>query len=229
MASNFQLFGPTHWLILLTIPALPWLVARIANPRLARLAMGTFLLLNELGWYGYKLYKGWFQFPSGLPLQLCDLTLWLTVVAALTLNPAAFEFAFFTGLVGAGMAVLTPDLWEPFPSYGTVYFFLAHGGVISSLLYLWWSGQTRPQPGCVRRSMALLNIYGVAIGIFNAVFGANYMYLCRKPQNPSLLDYMGPWPLYILAGEALALIFFTALWLPFSRTKGQIDVRANPV
>lgn len=224
MQSNFPLFGLTHWLILLSVPSTAWILRRaggssVAAAKRVRILLGLFLLVNELGWYGFKLYKGWFSFPHGLPLQLCDLTLWLTVGSAIWLKQWMFEFAFFTGLAGTTMALITPDLWEPWPSYPTIYFFVAHGGVVVTLLYLWWNNQLAPQPGCVWRVMGTLNVYAAAIGAFNALFGANYMYLCSKPKSASLLDYLGPWPLYIASGELLALALFWLLWLPFSRRK----------
>ncbi len=222
MKSNFVLFGWIHWLILISIPAVAWGASQLTRrfpeqATLHRWVLGGLLLLNELIYYGYKFSRHWFQFPAGLPLQLCDLIVWLTVIAAFTLWQAPFEFAFFTGLVGTSMAVITPDLWDPFPSYPTIYFFLAHGGIVMVLLYLWWSRQAKPQPGCIRRVMLMLNGYALTIGLFNWAFGTNYMYLCQKPPA-SLLDYLGPWPVYLLGGELVALAFFSLLALPFRRT-----------
>jgi hypothetical integral membrane protein (TIGR02206 family) len=178
--------------------------------------LGCFLAVNEIVWYTWRLHAEGFRFPEGLPLELCDLTLWLTVASTLTLRPALFEFAWLAGLAGSAMAVITPDLWAPPLSYPTIYFFLEHGGVIATLLYLVWSGLARPRPGCVWRTFGLLNAYAAFTGLFDAVFHTNYMYLCRKPSSASPLDFLGPWPIYLAGGEAMALILFWLLWMPFS-------------
>ncbi len=77
-------------------------------------------------------------------------------------------------------------------SYPTIYFFLEHGGVMASLLFLVWAGLARPRPGCVWRTFGLLNVYAALIGLFNLVFHTNYMYLCRKPASASLLNLFKP-------------------------------------
>ena len=54
-------------------------------------------------------------------------------------------------------------------------------------------------------------------GTGDVLTGGNYMFLRAKPDQPSLLDEMGPWPLYIVSAAVLALILFALLKLLAAR------------
>jgi len=217
MNVEWRLFGPWHLSILAAIAAAAWAL-RAALPRWPRAAawsISAVLAAGETTWYVYRIKVEGFQFPDGIPLQLCDLTVWLTAFTLVFRRQAVFEFTFFAGLAGAAMALFFPDLWAPLCSYPSIYFFWSHGLIVASLAALAWSGGMRPKPGCVRRSMLVLNAYGAVVACFNLVFDTNYMYLCTKPAGASPLDYMGPWPWYILSAELFAVALFALLWLPF--------------
>src|SRR5688572_21137309 len=108
------LFGALHLSLLTIILAmcviLPLAVRRnwLAG-RVLRLLIGWVVAVNELIWWWYRYSHEGFRFPHNMPLQLCDVTLWMTVLACLTLWRPAVEFAWFGGIAGAGMALLTPD------------------------------------------------------------------------------------------------------------------------
>jgi hypothetical integral membrane protein (TIGR02206 family) len=212
------LFGVVHLSLLVAIvgaaATLSWLCRRrTLSARTVRLVLGGGIAANELVWWVFR-YSHEGIHSTNLPLQLCNIAVWLTVVACLTLNPLAVELAYFAGLAGSGMAVLTPDLWKPWPSYPAVYFFLAHGGVLVACSALIFGKIVELRRGAVWRAFGIIAAYAAAVGIFNAVFGANYMYLCSKPVNPSLLNWLGPWPWYLGGSAAAALVLFWVLWLP---------------
>ena len=54
----------------------------------------------------------------------------------------------------------------------------------------------------------------LVIALFaNLILDANYFWIMGKPPAGSLLDYMGPWPWYILTGEFVALGHFILAYL----------------
>lgn len=214
-----ELFGAVHLsllsAILLICAGMPVLIRNgMLAPTGSRLVIGWGLAVNELIWWAFRYSQEGFRFPHNLPLQLCDVTIWMTVIACLTLWRPSVEFAWFGGIAGAGMALLTPDLWASWPSYPAIYFFIAHGGIVIGIATV-VAGRIRPlDHGAIWRAFGVLVSYASFVGLFNAVFGTNYMYLCRKPENASILDQLGPWPIYLAAGAALALGIFWLLWLP---------------
>lgn len=222
MTSNFRLFGPVHLLILGAVVLLAAGLAVIQRKllpgtKVLRLGLAITLLADSVVFYGYQITHGQLTFPDHLPLELCDASLCLVVIALFTLNRAVYDLAYYGALAGATMALLTPNLWEPFPSFGTVQFFVAHGLIVAGALYLVWSKLVRPRPGSVLRALLGINVFAAFVGAFDVIFKTDYMYLRAKPQNASLLDYLGPWPWYLVAAELVALIVFGLLYVPFRK------------
>jgi hypothetical integral membrane protein (TIGR02206 family) len=212
------LFGPLHLtliaIIVLACTGLSLACRRkLVDRRVTRLTIGWALVINELIWWGFR-YSHEGLHLWNLPFQLCDVTLWMSALACLSLSAPVIEFAYFGGLAGAGMAILTPDLWSPWPTYPAIYFFLAHGGIVLAVSVL-VIGRIAPlRQGAVWRAFATLLGFAALVGTINAIAGTNFMYLAHKPKNASALDAMGPWPWYLMAGAAAALVLFWLLWLP---------------
>ncbi len=212
------LFGPLHLAIIGVIASVAAALSLLCRKRLislraTRVVLGAGLAVNEFIWWWFR-YSHEGVHASNLPLQLCDLTVWASVVGCLTLSPGVVEFAYFAGLAGAGMAVLTPDLWSPWPTYPAVYFFVGHGGIVVAVCVLAFGRISALRAGAVWRAFGWLAAYACALGAFDAITGADYMFLCRKPKNASLLDALGPWPMYLVAAAVAALGLFWLLWLP---------------
>jgi hypothetical integral membrane protein (TIGR02206 family) len=213
-----RLFGPLHLTILGLIAVTAATLVRLCRAGFIRLTpmrwtLGVALASNELVWWVYRYSREGIHVEN-LPLQLCDAGVWLSVLACLTVIPAIVEFAYFAGLAGATMALLTPNLISPWPTYPAIYFFAAHGGIVICMVALVFGGCGTFRRGAVWRSFGLLIAYAALVGLVDWASGSNFMFLLRKPEAASALDEMGPWPWYLLSGAAAGLLFFWLLWLP---------------
>lgn len=230
---RFAPFGPLHVAIVLATPALAgvlaaWVRRRPAAAAPVRRALAAAIGGVEAGWTVHAWQEGWLRWPHGLPLDLCDVLVWIAVLALAWPRRWTLEVLWFLGLAGSGMALLTPDLGRT-PSAGVlVAYFVAHGGIVAAALHLAWSGAFRPRRGAWWRVFLIVNAYAALVALFDAAFGTNYMYLREKPAAPSLLDLLGPWPWYVLACEPVALLLLFALDLPFRRGRTRGAAGAGP-
>jgi hypothetical integral membrane protein (TIGR02206 family) len=176
----------------------------------------AFLLLVLMAAAGaLRLSEGPFQWTDYLPLDLCDIAVFVTAYALVTRSPLACELAYFWAFAGGSMAMLMPDLDTGFPSGRFLLFFTLHGLVIAAVMVLCLGVGCAPRRGAALRVFGVTNAYAVVVGIVDWLTGANYMYLRAKPFSGSILDAMGPWPVYILAADLLALVLFLVLEAPW--------------
>lgn len=222
--TGFTLFGAVHVAILCAVSALAGVLSFFhrrfpAAGNFIRFGFAAILLVDYAVDYGWRIRHHYLTFPGHMPFELCDASMALTLLSLFLLQPLLFDLAYYWALAGASMALLTPNLLEPFPSFGAVQFFLSHGLTVAGVLYLLWSGQARPRPWSVARAMIGVNVFAALVGPFDYIYKTNYFYLRSKPANPSLLDFLGPWPVYIVGTEAVALVLFLLLYLPVRQAR----------
>jgi len=187
-------------------------------------SLALVLVLNKLVSLGHFATHEEEPWQELLPLHLCDWATFTGVVALVTRRALAFELTWFWAMAGTTQALLTPDLAVRPPEISWYTFYLSHGGVVAAALLLTWGAGMRTRPWAAFRIFAWSQLYLATVLGLNGLLGTNYGYLCAKPENPSLLDHLGPWPWYLLSLEGLALALFWLLDLPFRLT----ERRPNP-
>jgi len=180
--------------------------------RIACIALAVILVGAEVGWWAYlaTTHSTGADLASALPLQLCDAAIFVAAAALIRRNQLVVEVTYFWGLAGTIQSVITPDLPQHFPSFPFFQYYVAHGGIVAAALFLVGGLGQWPRRDAVLRVAGITIVYALLVGVIDAATGANYMYLRSKPASASLLDLLGPWPVYIawasLVGAALLLI-----------------------
>ncbi len=218
----FQLFGPKHLIVIAFFAAvILWLFLGWKNPSEAgkkrmRFLLAGILIIGESAWHIWSYLGGTWTVTYNLPLHICSIMVWLSIFMLLTNNYRIYEFAYFIGIAGAMQAFLTPEagiygLWH----FRAVQTLVVHGTLIVVPIYMTLKEGFRP----TWRSFLLVaigvNAYMVVVYFINLALGSNYLFIMHKPPTASLLDVLGPWPLYILAMEALGFVIFFLLYIPW--------------
>lgn len=222
MPAGFQAFGISHLVALTLILGLPMVAAflvrrRRTGPasRVLAWSFAALILLNRLAYLAYDLRNGGANWLDQIPIHVCDLVGITTICALVFRSDRFFEIAYFWGLAGTAQALVTPDLAQGYPDPRFFLFFLGHGGIVAGILYGALGLRLEIVPRSILRAALWLYGYAVVVGTIDALLGANYGYLCHKPEFPSLLDLLGPWPVYIFVLAALAPLLFGLLYLPY--------------
>ncbi|MCJ7839791.1 TIGR02206 family membrane protein [Lederbergia sp. NSJ-179] len=170
------------------------------------------LLIMEL------LYQTWmwktdrWDVSYSLPLELCSISLILTIGLLWTDNRHLHDFVFYAGIGGALQAIITPDLELSFSHFRYFHFFYTHFGIILTACYFTWVKGYRPTFKGLLKTMLILNLLALIVFVVNQLVKGNYMFLRNKPDGGSLLDYLGPYPWYLLSMEFVAFCIFIFLW-----------------
>ena len=163
--------------------------------------------------------RGSWEVDENLPMHLTDVVTIVAVLALWTGRPRLVELTYFWALTASLQALLTPNLTERTASIFVWTFFITHGGAVVAAILLVFGRRIVPPAGAVWRVFGATLVVAAAAAIGNLATGGNYMFLREKPSTASLLDVMGPWPVYIAVAAVLALALFALLDLPLRRAR----------
>jgi hypothetical integral membrane protein (TIGR02206 family) len=226
---EFTAYGPSHLVVLAVFAIgaalLIWIgrrqtesQARALGRVLAVLIAAAFVVALV-----YKLIRPDIQ--TSVPIQLCDIAELAAAYALWSQRHWAFVLAYYWGLVLSSQALITPDVGTPqegapdFPHHLFLTFFTLHVLVVWAAIYLTWGRRMRPRWRDYRFAIIVTLIWAAFTFTFNVITGTNYGYLNRKPPTASLLDVLGPWPVYLLIEIAIVLIVWALMTWPWERIR----------
>ncbi len=217
----FHLFGTGHLIAIVIIILINlsfiWLRKQDQKQKdRVRYIIAAMLLISEGSWHAWNIAIGEWTIQTHLPFHLCSILVWTSLIMLLTKNYRIFEFVYFLGIAGASQAVLTPEAGiYGFPHYRVFQTLIAHGSIVTAAVFMTVVEGYRPYWSSLMRVLIWGNIYMIFVTGINVFVGSNYLYTLHKPETASLMDYLGPWPWYLLLLELLAVIFCIILYLPW--------------
>jgi hypothetical integral membrane protein (TIGR02206 family) len=221
-ADRFSPYGGQHLALLVLFAAGAVAVVLVGRAqRAARSARGTSRVLAVLiacvtvPSQAYQLTPGDFDLATSLPLQLCDLA-WVAAVWALwSHRPLPAALTYYWGLTLTVQGILTPSLAEAFPHPRFLAFWAMHLLVVWSALYLTVGLGLVPRWRDYRLGVVVTAAWAVLVYLLDVALGVNYGYLVHKPGSASLLDLLGPWPLYLLVSLGILLVGWALMTWPW--------------
>ncbi len=207
----------------LCVMVLLWAGKRGGNSRTLATALLAFLNLSAypLGQAAWLSLGRPLALENILPLHLCDIAAMTAGFALLTKRPALCALTYFWGLAATMQALVTPAIGIGFPSWPFLTFVVQHFAIVGAALYLPVVEGWRPKQPLWKSP---LEVYGwsVAYLVFalcvNRLLDTNFGFASRPPENPSLIDHLGPWPWYLVSMQGIAFCLFLLLAVPLRRS-----------
>jgi len=235
MPNRFVVFSSTH-LLTVAMGCFVLGVLLISARRSREVAMPltravlAFLCLTAYGYsqYAWSTCSHELDLDNILPFHLCDIAGFLAGYALLSRKPWAQELTYYWGLAATLQALITPAILYNIPHLTYFTFFVHHFAIVGAACFIPLCDGWRPLTPWWRsplRAFLCVNLYLVLAGLLNFSLGTNFGFVAHPPENPSLIDHLGPWPFYLLSFEIIAWILFCLLtlpWLPKNRGTGGI-------
>jgi hypothetical integral membrane protein (TIGR02206 family) len=221
---EFTAYGPSYWAVIAVFAIgsglLIW-VGRLQTESQAR-RLGRILGAVTAAIYGAVLVYSLMPPTIGesVPLRLTDLATVSAAYALWSQRHWPFALTYYWGLTLSTQALISPVLKSPdFPSHQFLGFWAIHLLVVWAAIYLTWGRRMRPTWRSYRFVVVVTLVWAAATFTFNSIAGTNYGFLNGKPSTASLLDVLGPWPVYVLTAALLIVIVWALMTWPWERTR----------
>lgn len=218
-APSFHPWGPSHQAALVAVAVVLVLMIVLAFTRFkiaAERVLGSVLLALYPASLLIHHHCGSLSARTALPLQYCDIASIAGGIALWTHRALWCEVVYFFGIAGTLQGLLTPALLYDQPDPRFYHFFVMHGAVPVTSLYVVTVIGRRPRAGAVPRVFGFSLLWYAATAAANAALGTNYAFQCAKPAHASLFDHLGPVPWHNASAMALGIVVYTLLYLPFA-------------
>ena len=217
----FHPYGTSHLVVLAlfavgTVVLLTW-GQRVRGSRWERSMALAFAVANVVfGTLSLLFGLVPFDVQSSLPLQICGFVWAIVAWALVTRSPTPTAITYYWGLTLALQAILQPTLTQPFPEPEFLVFWLKHVSIFWGAAYLTLVLRNGPTWQGYRRTVGWTVVWLVVVLGLNAALGSNYGYVNRKPGSGSVLDVLGPWPVYLLVEAVIVLVGWALITLPWT-------------
>ncbi len=178
------------------------------------------LIITTLTGHSRNIINGYWNISENLPLQLCGISNLIgCFILFIPKNKTLFEFFYYTGIIGAIQAFLTPQINNfDGTNYEYVEYYISHGGILLLPIYMINNLGYKLRKFSWLKVLIYLNILLIFIMPLNFKINSNYMYLAYPPNvdNPLII---GEWPYYIMYWEIIIVIFTYTLYVISTRKK----------
>ena len=222
--TPFELFGTVHLITIAVIIVVSVLLPRTYKDKsinqkstMNKVIAGVIALHLIISPYkDLYLLANPYDWRETLPLHMCDLSEIFLIWFLLGGPKILYLCAFFWGLGGASMAILTPDI--SYHDLDYIFFMIGHGMIIVGIMYATVALGNRPYVNDILKVSAITAFILLPIVyIINILLGepANFWYLIAKPGGASLMDMFPDPPYHLLYTTPIAIAVFYLIYLPY--------------
>ena len=222
--SPFVLFGNIHIITMLSILAASvFIPLTYKNKSVAQQSLMTkiiaYIVIAHVVISPYKdlfILENPYNWREVLPFHMCDLSEIFLAWFLLGGPKILYKCAFFWGISGATMAIITPDISNHDLDYA--FFMIGHGMIVIGIMYATIALNNRPYAKDILTVSVITACILLPITyLINLILGepANFWYLMAKPAGASLMDAFPEPPFHLLVLTPLALAMFFLIYTPY--------------